>query len=166
MLLDISSKLNDYILESQGTQLALQSCIGGLTRALGQLRRHTESLCRKLEGLVHYEIRTIRAETEEDITRLSHVVSSTKEIAMMNKLQLELLANDFNHHSTCTTAQSSSVSASSCSTMMDITTEEEKADDEITTYIQNLQIRQEARERGAKLPLVTKKLSPHRAKRH
>ena len=140
MLLDISSKLRNFILETQGTQLALQSCIGSLTRAMGQLRRHTESLCKKLEGLVKYEILTMRAETEEDLSRLSLIVSSTRETAMMNKLQIDLLR-----------------STSSCSAMMDTTTaEEEKIDNEIAAYIQKLQIRKDAREKGEKSPALLK----------
>ena len=151
MLLDISSKLRNFILETQGTQLALQSCIGSLTRAMGQLRRHTESLCKKLEGLVKYEILTMRAETEEDLSRLSLIVSSTRETAMMNKLQIDLLR-----------------SASSCSAMMDTTTaEEEKIDKEIAAYIQKLQIRKDAREKGEKSPALLK-MFHHRpaAKKH
>ena len=151
MLLDISSKLRNFILESQGTQLALQSCIGSLTRAMGQLRRHAESLCKKLEGLVKYEIRTMRAETEEDLSRLSLIVSSTRETAMMNKLQIGLLH-----------------SASSCSsTMMDTTTaEEDRVDKEIAAYIQHLDIRKEAREKGKKSPALLKMVQHRPAKKH
>ena len=150
MLLDISSKLRNFVLESEGTQLALQACIGSLTRAMGQLRRHTESLCRKLEGLVKYEVRTMRAETEEDLARLSRIVSSTRETAMMNKLQIELLH-----------------SASSCSTMMDTTTaEEDKVDTEITAYVQQLKIRKDARERGEKSPVLLKLFHHRTAKKH
>ena len=150
MLLDISSKLRNFILESEGTQLALQSCIGSLTRAMSQLRRHTESLCKKLEGLVKYEVRTMRAETEDDLNRLSLIVSSTRETAMMNKLQLDLLH-----------------SASSCSTMMDTTTaEEDKIDKDIAVYLQQLQIRKDARERGEKSPALLKMFQHRPAKKH
>jgi len=150
MLIDISSKLRNFILETQGTQLSLQACIGSLTRAMGQIRRHTESLCKKLEGLVKYEIRTMRAETEEDLSRLSLIVSSTRETAMMNKLQIDLLR-----------------SASSCSAMMDTTTaEEEKIDKEIAAYIQKLQIRKDAREKGEKSPTLLKMFHHRSAKKH
>ena len=94
----------------------------------------------------------MRAETEEDLSRLSLIVSSTRETAMMNKLQIDLLH-----------------SASSCSssTMMDTTTaEEDKVDRDIAAYLQQLQIKKDARERGKKSPALLKMVQHRPAKKH
>ena len=151
MLLELSSKLDNLKVETTGTLLALQSCIGNLTRAMGHLRRHTESLCRKLEARLEYEVRTIRTETEDDAMRLSRVVSSTTDLAKMNKLQLELLAQDFNHHS-CT---ASSSHRRDSAVMMDTTTTEEEL---LADHMKHIHIRRDARQRGEKSPILLKTL--------
>ena len=144
------SKMKLFVLQLQGTRLSLQTCIGALTRAMGDLKRNTETMLHRYEGLLKFEIENIRKDTEDDVYKLSHIVSTTNELALMNKTQLALLANYFNYHS-CEERFAHSFSAS-CSMMMDTTTTDTEEDRQISEYIQDMKLRRAARKKTSVPP--------------
>ena len=143
-----------FVLQLQGTQLSVQTCIGALTRAMGDLKRNTETLLCRYEGLLKFEIENIRKDTEDDLYKVSHIVSTTNKLALMNKTQLALLANDFNYHS-CEERFANSFSAS-CSMMMDTTTTTDTEEDrQISEYVRDMQLRCSARKKTSVAPKST-----------
>ena len=125
-------------------------------------KRRTETLFRRHDGLLKVEIENNRKDTEDDLSRLSHIVSTTNKLALMNKTQLDLLANDFNHHS-CEERFAHSFSTSCSMMMMDTTTPTDTTvaedDRQISEYVRDMELRRAARKQTT--CCMSKKMQQH-----
>ena len=109
VILDLQSDhllLHSHIQRLEGNQLALQTLIGILRRQVGCLSRKCDTQMRIFEGKSDYSVKQQQKQhiksankIKSQLSVLSHDLATTREISMMNRQQLELLARDFNNHS-------------------------------------------------------------------
>ena len=131
-------------IQLQGNLLAVQTCLATVLRKMGEVHRFYESKLKLFEGKLDHHLNMGKAtykNAKASTELLSHDIAVVKEIAMMNKLQLETLAKDFNTHSCYRTHQAMDITTSffnSCS-ISDKDDETSALDKKITDTVQEIE---------------------------
>ena len=151
IILDLQSDhllLHSHIQRLEGNQLALQTLIGILRRQVGCLSRKCDTQMRIFEGKSDYSVKqqqkqhiTSANKIKSQLSVLSHDLATTREISMMNRQQLELLAKDFNNHS-CMDSMTRSFSATTAATAAaNATAAAATVDREITETVRKIELK-------------------------
>ena len=146
-------------LQLLGNILGIQICVGIMLRKLGDIHREYKSQLALFEGKLDHDLKKSKAtyEKAKAATELvSHEILTVNEIAMMNKMQLEALAKDFNNHSCYRTQQTMDITHSfstscSISPYNDTDADDDTAlDKEITKTVREIELKRSTSSRHRK----------------
>ena len=131
----------------------MQTCLGTTVRKIGDIHRFYESKLKLFEGTLKHNLTTANKtfdDTKKSTELLSHDLAVVKEIAMMNKVQLEALTKEFNTHSCYRTQQAADITSSffnSCS----IVDYDDELDRQITETVRDIEQKRSKRKQTKRL---------------